>query len=73
LEENQGWEKHGKTWENMGKHGKTHIKTQYMEISIVMGDPLYRWMVFVMENAIYRWMRTRAIPMDWKPLYCGGV
>jgi hypothetical protein len=33
LEENQGWEKHGKTWENMGKHGKTHIKTQYMEIS----------------------------------------
>jgi hypothetical protein len=45
LEENQGWEKHGKTWENMGKHGKTHIKTQYMEISIVMGDPLYRWMV----------------------------
>ena len=69
----------GVTWKktrdgkNMGKHGKTHIKTQYMEISIVMGDPLYRWMVFVMENAIYRWMRTRAIPMDWKPLYCGGV
>ena len=34
-------------------NGKIRID---MRISIVMGIPLYRWMVYFMENPSYEWM-----------------
>ena len=28
-----------------------------------LGNPLYRWMVYFMENPTYKWMRTRGTPI----------
>jgi hypothetical protein len=34
-----------------------------------IGLPLYRWMVYFMENPIYKWMTTGGTPHLWKPPY----
>ena len=34
----------------------------HMEVSIVMGVPLYRWMVYFMENPRIKWMITGGSP-----------
>ena len=38
-----------------------------MEVSIVMGVPQARWMVYVMENPNLRWMIPGGTPVFWKP------
>ena len=37
-------------------------KQKHMEVSIVIGVPLYRWMVYFMENRNLKWMMTGGGP-----------
>ena len=50
-----------------------------MIVSIVMGVPLYRWMVYFRDKPIFQWMRTGGTPMtkrkppvlsdEWNPMF----
>jgi hypothetical protein len=45
----------------------TSLVNHHLEVSIVMGVPLYRWMVDFMENPNLKWMMTGDTPILGNP------
>ena len=68
--ERKGWRLNmGRLWGFLwGFYGISWIFMGYMVVSMVTGVPLYRWMVYFMENFNLKWM-IRRYSHFWKPPY----